>query len=258
MSISSELNNSKINNNNEGNKKVKSTIISVILNKAKKEPKTGSSIVAYTHMGVIKKRKDESAQWLEFRFMNTVTDTDEVNEVPCFHVAGKTETQISASALVQKLFVTEEGEDLRFHVDLPEEVIEAFLQSEAKALKVSFDLADITKGKDSAYNDITTQNYHISGASFDILDAYFGVGKRIDKNWILEVLGSLEAKPAGNVVTREELASQSAILSAKNKEGKAAKKKAYKKAESLQNREAAEAVSSDVIISQNNLLDLDD
>lgn len=229
--------------------KVKSTQVSVILNKSKKAPKAGSMVVGYTHMGVIKKRKDDSATWLEFRFANVIAnDSAEVSEAPTFISNKKGDTRISGAALVEKLFSTTEAEDIRFHVDLPEEVVEAWFQHESKALKLTFDLAEITKGKDSCYGDITTQNYHLGGAQFDILGSYFGVGKKIDKEWILEVLSSMEAKPAGNVVSKEELATQSAVVSAKNANAKLAKKKAYKKAEALQAKAAAQAVVSEAII----------
>ena len=182
--------------------------LSVIFNKGEvaESKNRGDVMITKMHNGVVTCAYESEKYFAAFRLYS-----DKQGELPMFVVGGSklkpVEQQISAKAFMD-LFYGGNYVDTKFYANLTEEICEAIQDSSCKAIKFTFKSSAITERKDEEYQGNNTSCYQLDNVEVETLDTYFGIGRKIDNDHIvncIEQVVDLAVNKKSNVVTATEL-----------------------------------------------------
>jgi hypothetical protein len=182
--------------------------LSVIFNKGEvKESKNRPDVMsALIHNGVVTCAYDSQKFFINFRMYS-----DKQGELPLF-VRGGTklkpvDQQISSKGFMDA-FYGGNYIDTKFYVNISEDIWDAISDSSCKAIKLSFQTNAITERKDEEYQGNNTSCYQIDGVEIETLESYFGIGRKVDNDHVVncvEQLVEVAVNKKSNVVTATEL-----------------------------------------------------
>ena len=175
-------------------------IVSLFLNKSKKSYEKATTW-AVMHNGVVRTTHSQDSFWLEFRLVSNT------GGLPVQFISSE-HGQLDIDATKFQSLLVGEDLDVKFKVDVPDEVAHAI--SEGKCLKLSFKLDSLVDlgEKEIPGHETKTTFVGIQTPNFEVLDYYYGLGKKINPDEILDCL--LEAASEGSqYVSSSELKSRS-------------------------------------------------
>jgi hypothetical protein len=166
------------------------TVLSVIFNKgAVKTSKKRSDVEqVMIHNGSITGAYDTGKFFANFRMVS-----EKQGEVPMFvtrSVGRKVEEiQISSKTFMDKYYGGK-AIDTKFYFNITEDAFQEILDTNTKAIKISWVVSPdaIVERKDEEYKGNSISVFTISNPQIETLDQYFGIGRRVDHEHILNIV----------------------------------------------------------------------